>query len=107
MCLLVPLCLKITMTDILIIDENVIPKFPKHVKFKYNKPRDEWVLLAPERLVKLDDIAVEVLKLLDGMKKVKDISSELSKKFNAPLDVIQKDVINLLQTLSDKGFVVE
>ncbi len=95
------------MTDILIIDENIIPKFPKHVKFKYNKPRDEWVLLAPERLVKLDDIAVEVLKLLDGMKKVKDISLELSKKFNAPLDVIQKDVINLLQTLSDKGFVTE
>tara|TARA_B100001057_G_scaffold447388_1_gene486853 strand:+ start:133 stop:420 length:288 start_codon:yes stop_codon:yes gene_type:complete len=95
------------MTDILIIDENIIPKFPKHVKFKYNKPRDEWVLLAPERLVKLDDIAVEVLKLLDGMKKVKDISLELSKKFNAPLDIIQKDVINLLQTLSDKGFVTE
>ena len=69
--------------------------------------RDEWVVLAPERLVKLDDIAVEVLKLLDGMKKVKDISLELSKKFNAPLDVIQKDVINLLQTLSDKGFVTE
>ena len=95
------------MTDILIIDENIIPKFPKHVKFKYNKPRDEWVLLAPERLVKLDDIAVEVLKLLDGMKKVKEISLELSKKFNAPLDIIQKDVINLLQTLSDKGFVTE
>ena len=95
------------MTDILIIDENIIPKFPKHVKFKYNKPRDECVLLATERLVKLDDIAVEVLKLFDGMKKVKDISLELSKKFNAPLDVIQKDVINLLQTLSDKGFVTE
>ena len=51
------------MTDILKINENVIPKFPKHVKFKYNKARDEWVILAPERLVKLDDIAVEILKL--------------------------------------------
>ena len=34
--------------------KTTIPKFPKHVKFRYNKARDEWVILAPERLVKLD-----------------------------------------------------
>tara|TARA_B100001093_G_C26566805_1_gene901174 strand:- start:521 stop:808 length:288 start_codon:yes stop_codon:yes gene_type:complete len=93
------------MTDILTINEEVIPKFPKHVKFKYNKPRDEWVLLAPERLVKLDDISVEILQLVNGMNEVRKISNDLAKKFNAPLDVIQKDVINLLQTLADKGFI--
>lgn len=94
------------MTDILIINENVILKFPKHVKFKYNKPRKEWVLLAPERLVKLDDIAVEILQLVDGMRKVKDISQLLAEKFSAPIDVINKDVENMLQTLADKGFII-
>ena len=95
------------MTDTLKITDDVLPKFPKHVKFRYNKPRNEWVILAPERLVKLDDIAVEILKLVDGEKSVRIISKELSKKFSAPEDVILKDVKEMLQDLSDKGFIEE
>ena len=103
----VPLCQKISMTDILKINENIIPKFPKHVKFRFNKARKEWVILAPERLVKLDPIAVEILQLVDGEKTVKIIASELSKKFNAPEVTILKDVKEMLQDLSDKGFIQE
>ena len=95
------------MTDILKIDEDVVPKFPKHVRFKFNEPRKEWVILAPERLVKLDDIAVEILKLVDGEKSVRVISKELSKKFNAPENAILTDVKEMLQNLSDKGFIEE
>tara|TARA_Y100000766_G_scaffold266148_1_gene260250 strand:+ start:218 stop:505 length:288 start_codon:yes stop_codon:yes gene_type:complete len=95
------------MTDILKISENVKPKFPKHVKFRHNKARDEWVILAPERLVKLDQVAVEVLKLVDGQNSVIQISEQLSKKFNAPRETITKDVIVMLQELSDKGFIEE
>ena len=95
------------MTDILKINDNVIPKFPKHVKFRFNKARKEWVILAPERLVKLDPIAVEILQLVDGEKTVKIISSELSKKFNAPEETILADVKEMLQDLSDKGFIQE
>ena len=96
---------RILMIDTLKITDDVLPKFPKHVKFKYNKPRDEWVILAPERLVKLDMVAVEILKLVDGEKSVKNISIQLSQKFNAPEDVILKDVTDMLQDLSDKGFI--
>ena len=52
------------MTDILKIEDETVPRFPKHVKFRHNKARDEWVILAPERLVNLDQIAVEILKWL-------------------------------------------
>ena len=72
---------RILMTDILKINESVVPKFPKHVKFRHNKPRDEWVILAPERLVKLDDIAVEILKLVDGKKTVENYSNRTKQKF--------------------------
>ena len=95
------------MTDILKINESVVPKFPKHVKFRFNKARKEWVILAPERLVKLDPIAVEILQLVDGEKTVKIIASELSKKFNAPEETILADVKEMLQGLSDKGFIQE
>tara|TARA_B100000925_G_scaffold178881_1_gene134974 strand:- start:95 stop:391 length:297 start_codon:yes stop_codon:yes gene_type:complete len=95
------------MTDILKIEDETVPRFPKHVKFRHNKARDEWVILAPERLVNLDQIAVEILKMVDGEKKVKEISAELSKKFNAPEETIISDVKEMLQDLSDKGFIEE
>ena len=100
-------CQRILMTDILKINESIVPKFPKHVRFRFNKPRKEWVILAPERLVKMDPIAVEILQLVDGEKTVKIIANELSKKFNAPLETILADVIEMLQDLSDKGFIEE
>ena len=95
------------MTEILKIEDETVPRFPKHVKFRHNKARDEWVILAPERLVNLDQIAVEILKMVDGEKKVKEISAELSKKFNAPEETIISDVKEMLQDLSDKGFIEE
>tara|TARA_B100000963_G_scaffold117593_1_gene102362 strand:+ start:182 stop:475 length:294 start_codon:yes stop_codon:yes gene_type:complete len=95
------------MTDILKINESIKPKFPKHVRFRFNKARKEWVILAPERLVKLDPIAVEILQLVDGDREVKDIAKELAKKFNAPVETILADVIEMLQDLSDKGFIEE
>ena len=95
------------MTDILKIEDETVPSFPKHVRFRHNKARNEWVILAPERLVNLDQIAVEILKMVDGEKKVKEISAELSKKFNAPEETIISDVKEMLQDLSDKGFIEE
>ena len=65
------------------------------------------MILAPERLVKLDPIAVEILQLVDGEREVKMIASLLSKKFNAPEKTILVDIIEMLQNLSDKGFIEE
>ena len=95
------------MTDILKVNDETKPRFTKHVRFRHNKARDEWVILAPERLVKLDPIAVEILQLVDGERQVKNIASQLSKKFNAPEETILSDVIEMLQNLSDKGFIEE
>ena len=38
---------------------------------------------------------------------MKEISAELSKKFNAPEETIISDVKEMLQDLSDKGFIEE
>ena len=107
--LLYLLLLQIRPSDIGIntVKERAVPIIPKHVKFRFNEPRKEWVILAPERLVKLDPIAVEILQLVDGERKVKKIAEELAKKFNAPIETILADVIEMLQNLSDKGFIEE
>ena len=93
-------------TERLILDETSVPDFPRGVKFRFNKTKEQWVILAPERLLEPDDIAVEVLKLCDGTATISTISQSLAEKFKAPFDTICSDVTEMLQDLADKGFLV-
>jgi pyrroloquinoline quinone biosynthesis protein D len=92
--------------DRVLVDESSVPRFPRGVKFSFNRQRQQWVILAPERLLVPDDTSVEVLKLCDGTADVNAIVATLIEKYNAPPDVIRKDVVELLQGLADKGFIV-
>lgn len=89
-----------------IIDENSKLMMPRHIKMRHDAGRGRWIILAPERLFDPDEIAVEVLKLCDGDRSVKDIVTLMAKEYNAPEDEIGADLITMLQDLSDKGVVV-
>jgi pyrroloquinoline quinone biosynthesis protein D len=89
------------------VSEASRPVLPRHVKMKYDETRQVWVILAPERVLAPDEIAVEVLKLCDGVRDVSSMLDELALKYTAPRDAIRDDVIAMLQDLADKGFLVE
>ena len=89
-----------------IIEAGSTPSFPRHVKFHFNKQREQWVILAPERLLVPDETSVEILRMLDGKITVSGIVGKLVEKYNAPHDVILADVKRMLQDLADKGFLV-
>jgi pyrroloquinoline quinone biosynthesis protein D len=82
-----------------------IPKFPRGVRLKHDEARQEWVLLAPERLIKCDPIAAAVLQLCDGKRSLSEIVRLLASQFNADAAIIERDVTALLQGLSDKKMV--
>ena len=84
------------------ITEKSVPGLPVGVKLRFDKQRDQWVILAPERLFVLDAIALEIVKRCDGEASVADIVNDLAETFAAPRDVILKDVGALLQDLADK-----
>jgi len=84
------------------ITESSVPGLPVGVKLRFDKQRNQWVLLAPERLFVLDNIALEIVKRCDGKASVGEIVSDLAEAFAAPRDVILKDVGALLQDLADK-----
>jgi pyrroloquinoline quinone biosynthesis protein D len=89
------------------ISEDSRPVLPRHTKLKYDETRQVWVILAPERVLAPDEIAVEVLKLCDGVRSVAHIVDELAVKYAAPRDTIATDVVAMLQDLADKGFLTE
>lgn len=94
------------MVERLIIVEDSKPKLPRHAKLRFDKPRDQWIILAPERVFELDEIAHEVIGFCDGKQSVKQIVEALQQKYQAPPGAIESDVVAMLQDLADKGFVV-
>ena len=95
------------MKERLLLKNETIPIIPSHVRFEYNEVRKEWVLLAPERALYPDPIAIEVLKKCNGKISIKLIAEDLAKKYKAPLKKIIEDIITMLQDLADKGFLKE
>ncbi|MGD9783795.1 MAG: pyrroloquinoline quinone biosynthesis peptide chaperone PqqD [Hyphomicrobiaceae bacterium] len=91
----------------LVINETTRPKLPRHIKLRHDAGRNAWVILAPERVFKPDETAVEVLKLCDGNRTVGDLATHLAEAFAAPRDVILADITAMLQDLADKGVVTQ
>jgi pyrroloquinoline quinone biosynthesis protein D len=89
------------------VSETSRPVLPRHAKLKFDETRQVWVILAPERVLAPDEIAVEVLKLCDGLRSVADLVDLLAAKYAAPRDAISTDVVAMLQDLADKGFLTE
>jgi pyrroloquinoline quinone biosynthesis protein D len=89
------------------VSEASRPLLPRHAKLKFDETRQRWVILAPERVLAPDDIAVEVLHLCDGIRNVEQMIDQLAEKYAAPRDAIATDVVAMLQDLADKGFLTE
>ena len=83
------------------------PILPRHVQLKFDKLRERWLLLAPERILVPDDISVEVLHMCDGKASIAALVAELAAKYDAPAEQITRDVFSMLQDLADKGFLAE
>jgi pyrroloquinoline quinone biosynthesis protein D len=84
-----------------IIEPLSVPRFPRGTRFRFDATRQAWVILAPERLMMPDEIAVEVLKLVDGALPVTTIADQLAARYGAPHNEILADILVMLQELAD------
>lgn len=91
----------------MVVGPKTRPVLPRHARLRFDPARQMWLVLAPERVLTPDDIAVEVLQLCDGARSVRDIADQLAGKYAAPADQIATDVAAMLQDLADKGFLAE
>ncbi len=81
------------------------PSLPRGVRLHYDRVRGNWVLLAPERAIKLDQVGHAILSELDGERSLAEIVIELARKYQAPEEQIAKDTRGFLGALMDRRMV--
>jgi pyrroloquinoline quinone biosynthesis protein D len=79
------------------------PRFAPGVRLQEDKARGRWIVMAPERMFIPDEIALEVLRMVDGVRDEAAIVAALAEKFAAPADIIAADVRVMLDDLVAKG----
>jgi pyrroloquinoline quinone biosynthesis protein D len=87
------------------IDRTAVLRLKPHVRLQFNEARAQWIVQAPERVLMPDQIAVSILKLCDGKTSVAAIAERLARDYQAPPDVIEADVLEMLRDLAEKGIV--
>lgn len=87
------------------IHDQAVPALARGVKLRFDKARDAWVLLAPEKVLMPDQIAIEILKRCDGKTRLSEIVDDLAVTFSADRDQVAGDVRAFLQDLADKGML--
>ena len=87
------------MTDL---PSDCVPRLPRGVRLRHDDARDQWTLLAPERVLQLDAVAAEVLKRCTGTATLAAIVDDLAATFAADRSRIDADVRAMLAGLAEK-----
>lgn len=87
------------------IAETAIPYLPRGVRLRECKVRKGWFLLAPERAVKLDQVAVAILSAADGERTLGQLVDHLAETFKAPRGQILGDVRKFLDDMRRRRMV--
>lgn len=78
---------------------------PPWVRLHFDRVRDRWVLLAPERVMFPCATSVTILERMGAGREVAGLVDDLAVEFEAPRETISADVRSMLQGLVDGGFV--
>jgi pyrroloquinoline quinone biosynthesis protein D len=86
-------------------DAVSVPRFARGFYFRHDAVRAQWIVLGPERAFVPDEVAVEVLRRVDGQATLGAIIDDLATNFAAPREEISADVLALMNELAGKGVV--
>ena len=81
------------------------PRLVTGARLRYDEVREEYVLLIPEGVVRLNPTAAEVLELCDGERSLDDIAGALSARYEGA--DVRGDVLELVDAMAQRGLVVD
>ena len=82
-----------------------IPALPRGVRLHFDRVRNSWVLLAPERAITLDATGHAILSEVDGARSFGEITQMLADRYNAPATQIAEDSAGFLNALRARRFL--
>ncbi|HYG90689.1 MAG TPA: pyrroloquinoline quinone biosynthesis peptide chaperone PqqD [Azospirillum sp.] len=76
------------------------------VVLRHDRTRDQWTLLGPERVLVLDEVALDVVRTCTAEDATVGTGIDcLAAQFSAPRNEIAGDVLELLRTMRERGFI--
>lgn len=76
------------------------------VMLRLDKVRNHWQLLGPERVLILDEVALDVVRAATGKPvTVSEAIDDLARQFDAPREDIASDVLDVLTDMIARGFL--
>jgi coenzyme PQQ biosynthesis protein PqqD len=78
------------------------PRLAPGSRLRWDEARQSWVVLAPERVILLDETAYEIVKRCDGTATVAEIVADLARAFEAEPGEVEADVVQLVDDLLAK-----
>ncbi|CAH2605046.1 PqqA binding protein [Rhodovastum atsumiense] len=78
------------------------PRLAPGVRLHFDRTRNAWVLLGPERVIEAEGPASEILQRCDGSRSIGQIIDELAGLYAAEREVIAADVCDLLADLASR-----
>lgn len=81
------------------------PFLPRGVRLHHDRVRGVPVLLGPEVALMLDQVGQAVLAEVDGHRDIAAISAGLAQRYDAPVEMIQADVIEFLDDMASRRLV--
>jgi pyrroloquinoline quinone biosynthesis protein D len=94
------------MTPAARLSSDTCPGLAPGVRLTFDKARDCWVVLAPERVLVPDETALEILQRCNGVRPVDEIVDELASVYNADRSEIAQDVQDMVGDLIEKRILV-
>ncbi len=93
--------------------ESVLRKIPaKSEDIIFRKVDEEYILVPMlcssdevEHIYNLNTVGAVIWERIDGHRSIKEIISELSTEYDAPEEVIQRDVVDFLNDLLKAGII--
>ena len=80
-------------------------RLAQKARLRFDKKSSRYMLLYPERGLVLNPTAADVLERCTGERTVDSIIDELTEKYGHQHHAVEKEVMDFLRTMADRGLV--
>jgi coenzyme PQQ biosynthesis protein PqqD len=89
------------------ISRDTRPRIAAKARLRYDRKAERTMLLYPEKGLVLNPTAADIAKLCTGEHSVGDIVDQLAAKYGKEAAVIEREVMDFLSALAERGLLQE